>query len=101
MPDYYGATLAITGVPAFAVTVEQAEGEGGLRWERAEIDFDAIHAELAEDLREGLANEPPALRWEALRQALDQVGDPTRADDLEPGGQRRDRNLAFFACDDR
>ena len=31
MPDYYGATLAITGVPAFAVTVEQAEGEGRLR----------------------------------------------------------------------
>jgi hypothetical protein len=126
MPDYYGVSLTIMGYPSYAISVKEVEANGGLRWEMAEIDFDAVEAKLADDLREGLVDERIALAWNTLRAEVDRIGSPeqmtwTAAADGVTGTLEMDwpelsygtaeleesvlpalqaLGLAFFACDD-
>jgi hypothetical protein len=76
MGDYYGATLTISGFPSYAVALKEVKGYGDSRWEEAEIDFEAAEAKLADDLREGFADEESVLNWQVLRRELSRIGEP-------------------------
>lgn len=76
MGDYYGATLTIRSFPAYAVNVREALGYDGTRSDEAEIDFDAVEAKLADDLREGFVNEEQVATWDTLQRDLSHIGRP-------------------------